>query len=691
MPARRGHGRRSRGPRPRSTAADDRPADAALERDLRRVLDDVRAAVGTGRRMQRGGARDLRPVGGPDRRPPARPPRPRELLRWLVDDNFTFLGQRRAAPVDGDRGHGPGSGLGCCAPTAGSAGGLEREVPRARPAAPLLSLNKAGDPLDRAPAGLPRRRRRCRPSTPPAGWWASSASSACSPPSAYTESVLRIPVVRRKVARRARAVRASPAPATPAATCWRSSRRSRATSCSRPASRTCDRIATCRAAAARAPPAAAVPAPRRLPAATSPRSSTCRATATRRGSALAMSNVLRRRSASRASTTPPGSPSPSSPGCTSSCAATRRRSLPDVDVRALEARLAAVAALLDRRPRRGRGDDARRPGGRRAAADLRRGVPRGLQGGLPRGHRAARRRSGWPRSARRARSRWRRTPARARPPDQRRLKLYRDGPLSLSDVLPVLQSLGVDVLDERPYELDCGDGRSRWVYDFGLRYRAGAAAPSRTARTTCSPTPSPRSGRGQAEDDGFNALVTRGRLTWRQVVVLRAYATLPAAGVLDVQLRVRPGGARHATSASPACWCSCSRRSSTRRASRPVARAGRGARRRGHRGARRRREPGPRPDPARAARARAGHRCAPTTSSRDELGAPKPLPLAQARPRSGCPTCRRPAPGTRSSSTARASRACTCASGRSRAAGCAGRTGATTSAPRCSGWSRRRW
>ena len=46
---------------------------------------------------------------------------------------------------------------------------------------------------------------------------------------------------------------------------------------------------------------------------------------------------------------------------------------------------------------------------------------------------------------------------------------------------------------------------------------------------------------------------------------------------------------------------------------------------------------------------------------------------------------------SRSSSTRRGSRACTCASARSRAAACAGPTGATTSAPRCSAWSRRRW
>ena len=108
-------------------------------------------------------------------------------------------------------------------------------------------------------------------------------------------------------------------------------------------------------------------------------------------------------------------------------------------------------------------------------------------------------------------------------PDRRRLKLFRDGPLSLSQLLPVLQSLGVEVLDERPYELECADGRRRWVYDVGLRYRAGAdAVPEGADELFIDAFAAVWSGR--AEDDGFNALVTRGRLAWRQVVVLRAYA-----------------------------------------------------------------------------------------------------------------------------------------------------------------------
>src|SRR5690606_14911977 len=52
-------------------------------------------------------------------------------------------------------------------------------------------------------------------------------------------------------------------------------------------------------------------------------------------------------------------------------------------------------------------------------------------------------------------------------PEERRFKIYRKGEaVSLSAVLPVLQRLGVEVVDERPYELRCADRSVAWIYDF---------------------------------------------------------------------------------------------------------------------------------------------------------------------------------------------------------------------------------
>ncbi|SCK21169.1 NAD-glutamate dehydrogenase [Streptomyces sp. WMMB 322] len=110
-------------------------------------------------------------------------------------------------------------------------------------------------------------------------------------------------------------------------------------------------------------------------------------------------------------------------------------------------------------------------------------------------------------------------------PGERRFKIFRIGePVSLSAVLPALQAMGVEVVDERPYELRCSDKSRAWIYDFGLRmpvshaHGLGEDARERfqdafTAVWT-----------GRAENDGLNSLVLSAGLTWRQAMVLRSYA-----------------------------------------------------------------------------------------------------------------------------------------------------------------------
>ncbi len=105
--------------------------------------------------------------------------------------------------------------------------------------------------------------------------------------------------------------------------------------------------------------------------------------------------------------------------------------------------------------------------------------------------------------------------------DERRLKLFRTAPLSLTTVLPYFRNLGLEVVDERPYELRREDGTRAYIYDFGLRYPnlAGSAA---TARALAEAFEAAWSGR--AESDGFDQLVITAGLSWRQVVIVRAYA-----------------------------------------------------------------------------------------------------------------------------------------------------------------------
>ncbi|MGS2588290.1 NAD-glutamate dehydrogenase [Streptomyces hebeiensis] len=114
-------------------------------------------------------------------------------------------------------------------------------------------------------------------------------------------------------------------------------------------------------------------------------------------------------------------------------------------------------------------------------------------------------------------------------PGVRRFKIYRTGEqVSLSAVLPVLQRLGVEVVDERPYELRCSDRTHAWIYDFGLRMPPGSGSSAGDYLTDDDRERFQDAfaavWTGAAENDGFNSLVLRAGLTWRQAMVLRAYA-----------------------------------------------------------------------------------------------------------------------------------------------------------------------
>ncbi|MER6052408.1 NAD-glutamate dehydrogenase [Streptomyces sp. NPDC001793] len=107
-------------------------------------------------------------------------------------------------------------------------------------------------------------------------------------------------------------------------------------------------------------------------------------------------------------------------------------------------------------------------------------------------------------------------------PGERRFKIYRRGePVSLSRVLPGLNCLGVEVTDERPHELRCADATLAWIYDFGLRMPEHVSGDDARERFQAAFT---AVWTGTAESDNFNKLVLRAGLDWRQAMVLRAYA-----------------------------------------------------------------------------------------------------------------------------------------------------------------------
>ena len=108
----------------------------------------------------------------------------------------------------------------------------------------------------------------------------------------------------------------------------------------------------------------------------------------------------------------------------------------------------------------------------------------------------------------------------------RRFKLFRRSPLSLTQVLPLFTHMGVEVVDERPYEVARHDGVRLYVYDFGLQVRDvtlwGSMTHARLRELFEAAVGAVWS--GEAESDGFNSLVLRAQLTWRQVVIVRMVA-----------------------------------------------------------------------------------------------------------------------------------------------------------------------
>ncbi len=103
-------------------------------------------------------------------------------------------------------------------------------------------------------------------------------------------------------------------------------------------------------------------------------------------------------------------------------------------------------------------------------------------------------------------------------------KLYHaDTPLPLSDVLPILENLGLRVLGEFPYRLRRQDGREFWIHDFAFTY-AGAQMPDIQVLNETLQDAFVHIVNGDAENDAFNRLVLAAGLPWRDVAMLRAYA-----------------------------------------------------------------------------------------------------------------------------------------------------------------------
>ena len=110
------------------------------------------------------------------------------------------------------------------------------------------------------------------------------------------------------------------------------------------------------------------------------------------------------------------------------------------------------------------------------------------------------------------------------PPNHLRFKLFQfDSLITLSNVIPILENLGVRVIGEHPYPITRRDGRKIWIQDFELEYVFADHVDLHDVKDSF-----PEAFRsvwlGHADSDAFNRLILGTHLSWREARILRAYA-----------------------------------------------------------------------------------------------------------------------------------------------------------------------
>ncbi|MCE5232224.1 MAG: NAD-glutamate dehydrogenase domain-containing protein [Mizugakiibacter sp.] len=107
-------------------------------------------------------------------------------------------------------------------------------------------------------------------------------------------------------------------------------------------------------------------------------------------------------------------------------------------------------------------------------------------------------------------------------PEELHFKVFRSGAdIALSEVLPLLENLGMRVLTEDLHELDV-QGTRLFIQDIAVQPAQAMTFDVAEVRATFEDA-FERVWRGEAENDAFNRLILGARLSWRQVALLRGF------------------------------------------------------------------------------------------------------------------------------------------------------------------------
>ncbi|WP_052481051.1 NAD-glutamate dehydrogenase [Gilvimarinus agarilyticus] len=101
--------------------------------------------------------------------------------------------------------------------------------------------------------------------------------------------------------------------------------------------------------------------------------------------------------------------------------------------------------------------------------------------------------------------------------------MHRGSAVALSDIIPLIENMGLRVIAEHPFMIEHTSGTQVWLHDFTMQ--------SQTQEISFSPALAQRFEatitalwHGRAENDSFNRLVVDAGLDWQHADMLRAYA-----------------------------------------------------------------------------------------------------------------------------------------------------------------------
>lgn len=109
------------------------------------------------------------------------------------------------------------------------------------------------------------------------------------------------------------------------------------------------------------------------------------------------------------------------------------------------------------------------------------------------------------------------------PANSVRFKLFRySKSIPLSDVIPILEKMGLKILSERSHEIDFKEQDPIWITDYSMVHPKGEVLYPEVIKHVFQEAFA-AIWSGQAESDCFNRLILNAKLNWRDISILRAY------------------------------------------------------------------------------------------------------------------------------------------------------------------------